>query len=184
MLRALIIRNLEILMGCERGGPLQKCKSPKPPKVLGKVLREVPARNGVLGDVLGEGLGKVLALIVATRDARDKHFSKHFPENPVSGWRPPRALRWGVLGFCSGPPRSQSWGSLSGDFFVPQPLAHAPCFHSLFVSLGAPRLSQSQERKRRTKIFFLARESAGGGSLPVGCPRVKNLCAIFGTQEI
>ena len=37
---------------CERGGPLQKCKTPNPPKVLGRVLVEVPARNGVLGKVL------------------------------------------------------------------------------------------------------------------------------------
>ena len=57
--------------GCEQGSPLQKCKTPNPSKVIGRVLEEVPARNGVLGEVLG----KVLAPYV----------SEHF---------------WGVGGFA------------------------------------------------------------------------------------
>ena len=57
--------------------PLQKCKTPSPPKVLGRVLGEVPARNGVLTEVLG----KVLVLLVPRRNTRGKHFSEH----PVSG---------------------------------------------------------------------------------------------------
>ena len=56
-------------MGCERGGPLQKCKTPNPRKVLGRVLGEVPARNGVLGDVLGEVL--VLLVLEETHSGRD-----------------------------------------------------------------------------------------------------------------
>ena len=34
---------------CERGGALQKCKTPNPRKVLGRVLQEVPARSRALG---------------------------------------------------------------------------------------------------------------------------------------
>ena len=87
----------------------RSAKPPTPPKVLGRVLGEVPARNGVLGEVLG----KVLVLLVPRRDTRGKHFSKHFPERPVSG----RHLSehspghfWGGRGSCAsagGPPRSQ-----------------------------------------------------------------------------
>ena len=41
------------------GRPPTEAQNPQPPKVLGRVLGEVPARNGVLGEVLG----KVLVLL-------------------------------------------------------------------------------------------------------------------------
>ena len=86
-------------LSCERGGPLQKCKTPNPPKVLGRVLGEVWARNGVLGEVLG----KVLVLLVSSGDARGQHFSEHLPEHPVSGQHLPEHSPehfWGVGGFA------------------------------------------------------------------------------------
>ena len=67
--------------GCERGGPLQKRKTPDPQKVLGRVLGGVLARNGVLGEVLG----KVLVPCVSFRNKEDEHFPEHLPEHPVSG---------------------------------------------------------------------------------------------------
>ena len=102
---------------CERGGPLQKCKTPNPPKVLGRVLGEVPARNGVLREVLR----KVLVLLVSRRDTRDKHFSEHLPEHPGSGRHPSEHSPehfWGNWGFCASvggrPVRNQSTTKKSG----------------------------------------------------------------------
>ena len=63
------------------GRPPTEAQNPQPPKVLGRVLGEVPARNRVLVEMLG----KVLVLLVPRRDTRGKHFSEHFPEHPVSG---------------------------------------------------------------------------------------------------
>ena len=76
-------------MSCFDNGaaPLQKRKNPQPPKVLGRVLREVLARIRVLGEVLG----KVLVLLVPGRDTRrtstfpspvsGRHLSEHSPEH-------------------------------------------------------------------------------------------------------
>ena len=77
-----------------------EAQTPQPPKVLGSVLGEVQARNGVLEELLG----KVLVLLVPRKDTKDKHFSKHFPEHPVSGQQLPEHSPehfWGVGGVCA-----------------------------------------------------------------------------------
>ena len=61
---------------------------------LGRVLGEVPARNGGLGEVLR----KVLVLLVLGRDTKHRDFSKHFPEHPVFWPASPRALSRALLG--------------------------------------------------------------------------------------
>ena len=84
--------------------PTEVQNPPAPQKCSGEGSEEVPARNGVLG----QALGKVLVLLVLRRDTRDKHFSEHFPEHPVSGRHLPEhspehpvLAGLGVLRFCT-----------------------------------------------------------------------------------
>ena len=106
--------SVAIGLACYRGA-----EPTYPQKVLGEVLGEVPARNGVLGKVLRRVLGKVLARVLGKvlvlffkhKRKEDKHFPehpgkhlpehppKHFPEHPVSGRHFPKHLPehfWGM----------------------------------------------------------------------------------------
>ena len=61
--------------------------------------REVPPRNGVLGEVLGN----LLVLLVPSRDTQDEHFSEHLPKHPTSGRHIPEHSPehfWGIGGFA------------------------------------------------------------------------------------
>ena len=40
--------------GLRTGRPPSEVQNPQPPEVLGRVVQEVPPRNGVLGEVLGK----------------------------------------------------------------------------------------------------------------------------------
>ena len=114
---------------CERGGPLQKCKTPDPPKVLGRVLGEVSARNGVLREVL--------VLLVSRGDTRGSTFPSTSPSTPFLASTSPSTLPStfrgsGVLRFCRGPPRSevfhkspaQKVGTMLGKSSIPWKLNH------------------------------------------------------------
>ena len=56
--------------------------------MLGRVLGEVVARNGVLGEVLG----KMLLLLVLRRDKEEKHFFEHFSSTPFLAGTSPSTL--------------------------------------------------------------------------------------------
>ena len=91
----------DLSQACERGGPLQKHKTPIPPKVLGRVLGEVPARNGVLGEVLG----KVLVLLALLRARRTSTFPSTSPSTPfLAGTSPSTFGGWGFCASVGGRP--------------------------------------------------------------------------------
>ena len=97
--RCLFWKNAFELQICERGGPLQKCKTFTPPKSARESARRgAGQKRGARGSAQESACP-----CVSSRNKEDEHFPEHFSEHPVSG----RHLSehspehfWGGWGFC------------------------------------------------------------------------------------
>ena len=84
----------DAIKSCKRGGPLQKHRTPNPPKVLGRVLGEVPARNGCSGKCSEKCL-PLVSLLGTSRTSTS-------PSTPFLAGTSPSTFPSGGLHFCRG----------------------------------------------------------------------------------
>ena len=95
---------------CEQGGPLQKCKTPDPPKCS----RECSGRCRPETGCSGKCLEKCLPLVSLLGKRRTSTFPSTSPSTPFLAGTSLSTLPstfggLGVLRFCRGPPRSQDY---------------------------------------------------------------------------